>query len=628
MLSAAAVSARREVETPSIPIADSIHSSPASRWASLATTLDRGVMVLRYHRVEQLWRRGWRLIEPAAFRRVSFPRDADWREPARWDPRVWRSCAPRSLGTDVSGLGDGRLRLLSLTAPVGRAMEWTALDRLPLPKLWRFSAHYHEFLVELIEQDEWGLIEEALDAWLIAYPSPSKAFAWHPYCVSRRIPVWAALLRFSALSESLRSRLIDSLGRQARYLSRRFERDLGGNHLWDNARALLIAGHLFDGETPAIWRRLGKNWLERCLEEQLSVEREHEDREHEERSPGYQVDLARGLEECAHWIERGDPAFAERLRRVSESMNKFLDAIRHPDGVVPLFGDTTLDVAGTISAPRSARRGPRWIGSYHILEEPNHFVVFDSGDLGPDHLPAHSHADLLTLEMSLFGQRAIVDRGVFAYEGERRGEFRRSEAHNVLIVDGRPLADVWSSFRMGRRGHVLGRASGLSAGGGSWVRAWHDAYLGAGVLVERILFSHPEGILVSAHVVTRRRSRVHEAREFIHWSPLLRLSPVGGHWRVEGLSRQATWAPASSGLRVEMIRGDYSEQFYRAEPCPVLRIEAREKAPFVVAWAISTNDHIRDVSTSLVPSGLCVRWGKDGLLRQAIIPRGAGDEGA
>ena len=79
-------------------------------------------------------------------------------------------------------------------------------------------------------------------------------------------------------------------------------------------------------------------------------------------------------------------------------------------------------------------------------------LIFDCGPLGPDYQPGHGHCDVLSYELSLHGQRVVVDTGVSTYEpcAERLYE-RSTAAHNTLRVDGEEQAEVWASFRVGRR---------------------------------------------------------------------------------------------------------------------------------------------------------------------------------
>ena len=66
------------------------------------------------------------------------------------------------------------------------------------------------------------------------------------------------------------------------------------------------------------------------------------------------------------------------------------------------------------------------------------FLIVDGGPVGPDYLPAHAHADIFSFELSLEGQRFVVDAGVFEYAaGEWRDFARSTAAHNTMTLDDR-----------------------------------------------------------------------------------------------------------------------------------------------------------------------------------------------
>jgi len=102
-------------------------------------------------------------------------------------------------------------------------------------------------------------------------------------------------------------------------------------------------------------------------------------------------------------------------------------------------------------------------------------VVVDCGPIGPDHLPAHAHGDILSLELSVDGERVIVDPGVFEYQGPSRAWSRSTAAHNTVCLDGEDQCEFWSVFRVGRR--TAGRALhwSVTADGFQLVGS-HDGY--------------------------------------------------------------------------------------------------------------------------------------------------------
>jgi uncharacterized heparinase superfamily protein len=49
------------------------------------------------------------------------------------------------------------------------------------------------------------------------------------------------------------------------------------------------------------------------------------------------------------------------------------------------------------------------------LEQGEAVAFLDVAEVGPDYLPGHAHADSLSFELSLFGQRVVVNSGTSQY---------------------------------------------------------------------------------------------------------------------------------------------------------------------------------------------------------------------
>ena len=86
--------------------------------------------------------------------------------------------------------------------------------------------------------------------------------------------------------------LLESLGAQAATLERRLEKDLLGNHLLKNIKALLFAGALLETPRSARWWAKGEALLEQQLNEQILP-----DGGHFERSPMYHSQILEDLAE-------------------------------------------------------------------------------------------------------------------------------------------------------------------------------------------------------------------------------------------------------------------------------------------------------------------------------------------
>ena len=82
-------------------------------------------------------------------------------------------------------------------------------------------------------------------------------------------------------------------------------------------------------------------------------------------------------------------------------------------------------------------------------------LLLDVASIGPDYLPGHGHADTLSFEMSLFGKRTLVNRGISQYGIEVRQVERGTAAHNTVVINNENSSEVWSGFRVARRARPL-----------------------------------------------------------------------------------------------------------------------------------------------------------------------------
>jgi uncharacterized heparinase superfamily protein len=173
-----------------------------------------------------------------------------------------------------------------------------------------------------------------------------------------------------------------------------------------------------------------------------------------------------------------EPARRRRgeLEEVARRMFAWLAAMTHPDGGVAFMNDANLggapshrelaDYAGRlgvgIDAPAFARvHALRASGYVRLASGDGRTVVFfDNGPVGPDYQPGHAHCDMLSLEISRDGARALVNSGTSTYDaGEERLYERSTAAHSTLRIDGAEQSEVWGAFRVGRRARILAAAT-------------------------------------------------------------------------------------------------------------------------------------------------------------------------
>jgi uncharacterized heparinase superfamily protein len=491
--------------------------------------------------------------------------------------------------------------------------------------LWRFHLHYHEFLLDLMAaggrpgECPGDPLWELVDDWIGQHRLTSAQLltdAWHPFCLSKRIAVWLLLWQYAPPPEGLRARIAASLEGQTRYLERHLEWDLRGNHLLENLRTLVLAGACFDESVSRSRLRTAGRWLRTQLDEQLLPSGEHF-----ERSPMYHAQMLSAILDVRDAAEALEPNLSEACAQASRRMADCLEPLLHPDGEIPLLSDSALDETPAVRVLLEAARrddasastvmpGGGVVGSYWTWRDGGDYLLLDAGPVGADELPAHAHCDLLTIEASLQGRRVIVDSGVFEYaSGNMRTYCRSTAAHNVLQVDDVEQCDMWSRFRMGRRGRPTGFRQG-ETGPFRWVAATHDAFRRAGVPVTgRWIACRSE----SPWIITDWADGAGE-HTLVHW---LHLSP---EVRVHLWSDDRAELDLDAGRivlryhtagQLRVVPGWYCPDFGVRQRSAVLRFECRCRLPHAVVWSLRREPATGTVSVDR-HGGLVVRFQDDG----------------
>ena len=360
---------------------------------------------LRYLRPIQFYWRIWLLVvrprvdlRPAPALRVPFAQA--WAQPAR---------------RNASMLGPACFRFLNETHDLA-GQGWDDPGR---EKLWRYNLHYFDDLnaKDAVSRAAWHYA--LLIRWIQENP-PAAGTGWEPYPTSIRIVNW---IKWALGGNSLPKEAVQSLAVQARWLSRRMEHHLLGNHLFSNAKALIFAGLFFEGPDANAWLEHGLRILTREIREQILP-----DGGQFERSTLYH---ALALEDVLDLYNLG-AVFASAiplcwrptialLRDVAGPMRNWLAAMCHPDGEIGYFNDAARNIA---PAPIELERYAARLGlpgrsapgeglthlaasGYVRVEWDEAVALLDVAPVGPDYLPGHAHADTLSFELSLFGQRVL-----------------------------------------------------------------------------------------------------------------------------------------------------------------------------------------------------------------------------
>jgi uncharacterized heparinase superfamily protein len=343
----------------------------------------------------------------------------------------------------ISMIGPDRFRFLNEDGELSHG--W---DHASKSKLWRYNLHYFDDL----NAEDPGLRKNwhrALFSRWIAENKPGRGTGWEPYPLSLRIVNWIKW----------------SLAVQVRFLARRLEYHLLGNHLLANAKALVFAGLFFDGKEADGWFAKGLTILKRQVALQILG-----DGGHFERSPMYHAIILEDLIDIVNLLRAFGRQVPESWLVVVVRMLSWLETFTHPDGRIALFNDAAMGVAADAQAlcayaerlgierckglPQPVVRMAQ--SGYLRCEIGDVVALIDVAEVGPDYLPAHAHADTLSFEFSLQGQRTIVDSGISTYEkSSERLNQRGTAAHNTVIIDDRNSSEVWGGFRVARRARPI-----------------------------------------------------------------------------------------------------------------------------------------------------------------------------
>lgn len=395
-------------------------------------------------------------------------------------------------------------------------------------RLWLYNLHYLDDLNASGAEQRDGELRQLVRRWIDENP-PGLGAGWEPYPLSLRI---VNLVKWIARPTPVEPPVLASLATQANALAQRIEVHLLGNHLFANAKALVFAGALLEGDAAQNWLQQGLALLEQEIPEQFLP-----DGGHFERSPMYHATL---LGDLLDLIELADIAALGPLRVARESFvnaaNRaltWLDAMTHPDGEIGFFNDAAIGIAPNpqrLAGHAASLLGPRTLPArpaldLRVLPESGYCRVdlphasaalLDIAPLGPDYLPAHGHADTLSFELSLFGTRLFVNSGTSLYgESEERVRQRGTAAHNTVTIDDADSSEVWGGFRVARRA----RATLHAAEAGPKrvvVHGSHDGYRrlpGRNIHSRRWTFG-PDTLQVDDTITGRFRSAV--ARLHLH----------------------------------------------------------------------------------------------------------------
>jgi uncharacterized heparinase superfamily protein len=375
-------------------------------------------------------------------------------------PAPWlRSCTgawAKPITKKIKMLGERKFRFLNTTHELQQSSDWNSSS---FTKLWLYNLHYFDDLncKDPDSRTEWH--QDLIKSWIDENP-PGLGNGWEPYPISLRVVNW---IKWSLSGNKLDANIRNSLAVQIRYLMKRLEFHLLGNHLFANAKALIYAGLFFKGNEADLWFKKGVSILEKQLPEQILS-----DGGNFELSTMYHAIFLEDLLDIINIYGCYELKVPNEFAKAVTLMLSWLTTMTHPNGELSFFNDTANGISSTtdelenycrklnlkINVPQKnvhlAESG------YFRIEQEDIVAILDIAAVGPDYIPGHAHADTLSFECSIFKQKVIVNSGTSLYGvSEERLRQRATKAHSTLAIDDENSSEVWSGFRVARRARVF-----------------------------------------------------------------------------------------------------------------------------------------------------------------------------
>ena len=411
-------------------------------------------------------------------------------------------------GDDPSGVRVGRFSLLNQEFDFGDIdnISWRGEFHEGNNPLRRMNLAYMGYVVPLLAEGKEGdlnLVCRLLDGLETQNPwSAPGVFrdVWNAYTASHRmINLLSGLALFTQFGDApekdSETRILEHVRICAAFIRANLERDLQYNHLLKNYVALTVFAAA-TGALPSTFEFLPKALRKSVAQNILP------DGGHAERCPMYHVLSILDFEVlCASGVFEED--LSALLENTKDSMTQALPVMSHPDGDVALFNDSWIGEAPLAGQVIDLDKTPETVQlpdtGYVRLGRGGDAVIFDCGLCGPDDNPGHAHADFLSIEASVGGDRLIVDPAIPTYTaGELRDVSRSAASHNGPHLAGIEPIEFWKSFRVGRRGRAEEITSKTLEGlAPVWCAGRHDGYAHVGVETRRFIGLWPgEAMLI------------------------------------------------------------------------------------------------------------------------------------
>lgn len=363
------------------------------------------------------------------------------------------------------------------------------------------------------------------------------------------------------------------------------------NHLLSDLCGLIWLGlYLSPAKEAERWLKFGLRELTRQLRVQILP-----DGASYEASTAYHRFVTEMVVSTVRLCELNPVPLSREMVETAEKMKAVVEALRKPDGTLPLFGD---EDGGQWLSPSPRRgegagmRGEGWIAlphaGWYIYRDGDEYLAIRAGDNGQAGWGGHAHNDALSFEYAIGTRTFFVDPGTYTYtaDPDTRNLFRSTAYHNTLRVDGQEISRIplRELFRLENDAHCRGAQLNAPTG---W-QGEHTGYARIGVVHKRRFEKRADGWIIRDTVTGNGE---HTLEWFFHFAPQC---PV----IVDGLKVRTTFPDdpniqietTQHATRITLEEGWVSRTYGRREPAPMMRYSLRVNLPVQVTFAVIRSD--------------------------------------
>ena len=320
--------------------------------------------------------------------------------------------------------------------------------------LWEYNLFYFDFLFSRKFISNKSLCLKLINKCIIISYLKKKHTMWDAYPTSMRL---INLIKFCIFHNINSYKINESIFNHIEHLKKNLEYRLDANHLLTNLIAINF-GNLFlksEDNTSLEYNKILFNEIKIQFENYL----------HYEKTPSYHNLLTEKLIEYI---------IVKKYLKIKISNNEYLliknlintsKNFSHPDNYPVFFNDTNFDCLNFKQLEKLFKTNFKKINfsfsekqldrSFLVLKNKKIFLISKCCGPNPVFNPGHSHADVLSFEVSLNNKRFIINKGISTYSDiKQRNKERSTKSHNCLYINDENSSQIWSLFRIGKKSKI------------------------------------------------------------------------------------------------------------------------------------------------------------------------------